>query len=186
MAAITICSDFGAPQNKVWHCFPIYFPWNDGTKWLLKADSCWDIAETNIVLQSNYPPVQNKVKVLIAQSCLTLCNLIKCSWPGSSVHGNLQARILEWVAIFISRGSSWPRDWIRVSCIAGRFFTVWATREVDNKLTNQPKQRNNRNFFLSEYLFFISGSVGQWIMDVNKQDSLMHLYALLPYIYICI
>ena len=32
MAAITICSDFGAPQNKVWHCFPIYFPWSDGTK----------------------------------------------------------------------------------------------------------------------------------------------------------
>ena len=138
MAAITICSDFGA-QNKVWHCFhcfSIYFPWSDGTKWLLKADSCWDIAETNIVLQSNYPPVKNKVKVkvLIAQSCLTLCNLMKCSWPGSSVCGNLQARILEWVAIPFSRGSYWPRDWTLVSCIAGRFFTVWATRDAQLKV----------------------------------------------------
>ena len=50
--------------------------------------------------------------------------------PGSSVHGILQARILEWVAIPLPRGSSWPRDWIPVSCIAGRFFTIWATREA--------------------------------------------------------
>ena len=42
----------------------------------------------------------------------------------------LQARILEWVAIPFSRGSSWPKDWTEVSCIAGRFFTIWATREA--------------------------------------------------------
>ena len=53
-----------------------------------------------------------------------------CSLPGSSVHGISQARRLEWVAIFFSRGSSWPRYWTPVSCIAGRFFTIWATREV--------------------------------------------------------
>ena len=47
-----------------------------------------------------------KVKVLAAQSCLTLFNPVDCSLPGSSVHGLLQARILEWVAIFFSRGSS--------------------------------------------------------------------------------
>ena len=46
------------------------------------------------------------VKVLVAQSCLTLCNLMDCNPPGSSVHGILQARILEWVAISISRASS--------------------------------------------------------------------------------
>ena len=45
-------------------------------------------------------------------------------------HGILQARILAWVAISFSRGSSQPRDWTWVSCIAGRFFTVWATREA--------------------------------------------------------
>ena len=49
--------------------------------------------------------------------------------PDSSVHGILQARILEWIAIFFSRGSSWPRDQTWVSHIAGRFLTIWATRE---------------------------------------------------------
>ena len=50
--------------------------------------------------------------------------------PGSSVHGILQARILEQVAISFSRGSSWPRNLTQVSCITGRFFTDWATRET--------------------------------------------------------
>ena len=54
-----------------------------------------------------------------------------CNAPGSSVHGILQARILEWVAIPFSRGSSWTRDRTQVSSIAGRFFTVWATREAN-------------------------------------------------------
>ena len=52
-----------------------------------------------------------------------------CSPPGCSVHGIFQARILQWVAIPFSRGSYWPRDWTQVSCIAGGFFTIWATRE---------------------------------------------------------
>ena len=50
--------------------------------------------------------------------------------PGSSVHGILQARILKWVAISFSRGSSWSRDKTWVSCITGRLFTIWATREA--------------------------------------------------------
>ena len=66
----------------------------------------------------------------VTQSCLTLCDLMDCSLPGSSVLGIFQARVLEWVAIAFSRGSSWPRDWTQVSCIAGKRFTVWATREV--------------------------------------------------------
>ena len=66
----------------------------------------------------------------VAQSCLTLCDPMDCSLPISSVHGIFQARILEWVAISFSRGSSQPRDRTWVSCIAGRRFTVWATREA--------------------------------------------------------
>ena len=66
----------------------------------------------------------------VAQSCPTLCNPVDCSPPGSSVHGILQARILEWVAISFSRGSSRPRDWTQVSCIAGSRFNLWATREA--------------------------------------------------------
>ena len=66
----------------------------------------------------------------VSQSCLTLCDPMNCCPPGSSVHGILQARILEWVAISFSRRSSQSRDQTLVSCIAGRFFTIWATREA--------------------------------------------------------
>ena len=65
-----------------------------------------------------------KVKVLVAQLCLTLCDPMDCSPAGSSVYGILQARILEWVAIPFSRRSSQLRDWTQVSCIASRFFTT--------------------------------------------------------------
>ena len=51
------------------------------------------------------------------------CNPIDCSLPGSSDHGILQARILEWVAVSFSKGSSQPRKQTQVSCIAGRLFT---------------------------------------------------------------
>ena len=71
-----------------------------------------------------------KVKVFVTQSCPTLWDPIDCSLPGSSVHGILQARILEWVAMPFSRESSLARDWTQVFCTAGRFFTVWATREA--------------------------------------------------------
>ena len=64
---------------------------------------------------------------LVSQSCLTLWESMDCSLPGSCVHGILQARILEWVTVPFSRGSSWSRDQTRVSCIASRFFTLWAT-----------------------------------------------------------
>ena len=59
----------------------------------------------------------------VAQWCLTVCNPTDCSPPGSSIHGILQARILEWVVIPFSRGSSRPRNRTQVSCVAGGFFT---------------------------------------------------------------
>ena len=68
--------------------------------------------------------------VLVTQLCPTLCNPMDCSPPGSSVHGIFQARILEWVAMPLSRGSSLPRDWTQVSCIADRFFTIWAAQKA--------------------------------------------------------
>ena len=74
-----------------------------------------------------------KGKVLVTQSYPALCNPMEYSPPGFSVHGILQARILEWVAIPFSRGSSRPRDGTQVSsvsCTAGGFFTVWAIREA--------------------------------------------------------
>ena len=66
----------------------------------------------------------------VAQSYPTLCDPMDCSLPGSSLHGILQARVLEWVAISFSRVSSQPRDRTWVSCIPGRRFNLWATREA--------------------------------------------------------
>ena len=76
-----------------------------------------------------------KGKVLVAQSCPIFCDHVDYSLPGSSLHGIFQARILEWVAIPFSKESFWPRGQTWVSCIAGRFFTVWATREALNHWT---------------------------------------------------
>ena len=79
-----------------------------------------------------------KVKVwkLATQACLTLCDAMDCSPPGSFVHGNSQATILELVTTFFSMGSSQHRDQTWVSCIASRFFTVRATREAQKVKKN--------------------------------------------------
>ena len=208
MAAVTICSDFGAPQNKVWHyfhCFPIYFPWSDGTRshdlrfplgttqtvkrlstmretrvWSLgwkdplekemaihSRTIAWKIPWTEepgrlqsmgsqrvrhdwatslhfkrYIEASNLFQLTSMCSIIFCTSislsvenfsssteCPTLCDPMDCSSPGSSVHGILQACILEWVAIPFSRGSSQPRDWIQVSHLAGRAFTIWDTRK---------------------------------------------------------
>ena len=68
----------------------------------------------------------------VSQSCPTLCEPMDCSPPGSSDHGILQARILEWVAISFSRGSSWPRDRTQVSRIVGRRFNLWDGVSLQN------------------------------------------------------
>ena len=68
-----------------------------------------------------------------------------CSPPGSSVHGILQARILEWAAIPFSRDSSPPRDWTWVSCTEGRFFTVWDNTEAQlqqNEINESEKEND--------------------------------------------
>ena len=80
------------------------------------------------------PKKKNKIYVLrflcmsicclVAESCLILCDPMDCSSQGSSVHGITQTRILEWVAISFSRGSSGPKDWTCVSTLAGGFFTT--------------------------------------------------------------
>ena len=67
---------------------------------------------------------------LVAQSCPTFSDPMDCSPPGSSVHGILQEKLLEWAVMPSSRGASQPRDLTQVFCIAGRFLTSWATREA--------------------------------------------------------
>ena len=89
------------------------------------------VAETAVIQQMIRDSNHNKNKWSeVTQSCLTLCDPMDCSLPGSSIHGIFQARVLEGVAISFSRRSSQPRGWTQVSCIVGRHFTIWATREV--------------------------------------------------------
>ena len=77
--------------------------------------------------------VKCESEMKVTQSRPTLWDHMDYSLPGSSVSGILQARIPEWVTIPFSRGSSQPRNRTGVSCIAGRFFTLWATREAPCK-----------------------------------------------------
>ena len=84
----------------------------------------------------------------VTQSCPTLCNTVDCSLPSSSVHGILQARILEWVVFPFSRGSSQPRDQTQASCIAGRFFTSLATRKAQGCRTQNKHEKKKLYFYI--------------------------------------
>ena len=89
------------------------------------------------------------VLCLVIQSCLTLCDPMDCSPLGTSVYGVTSGKNTEWVAMPFSRGSSQPRDWTQVSCTAGRFFAIRATREA-------PKHSQ---------LLFDKGKIALWNKD---------------------
>ena len=108
------------------------------------SHSCWgayfDVSETYAPHSTPTLGIQSEVQERtghsqadsdhnseVAQLCPTRCNPMDCSPPGSSLHGILQARVLEWVAISFSRGSSRLRDRTRISCAAGRRFNLWVT-----------------------------------------------------------
>ena len=112
------------------------------------------------------------VCVLVAQLCPILCDPMDCSTSGSSVHGILQARILEWIAIPFSRGSSWSRDQTQVSHIAGGFFTFWATSCFILKL---------KVFFL----FFWSDRFVVYVVSFNTLFLRYHECSDVVYILLC-
>ena len=93
--------------------------------YIVKGFSVVNEAEVDVYLEFSWL-FYDPMKVKVAQSCPTLWDCMDCS----SVHEIFQARILEWVAISFSRGSFRPRDRTWVTCIAGRVFTIWATREA--------------------------------------------------------
>ena len=97
---------------------------------MLDPDQPNDTAKLLSKLSVSIYATTTNIKSEVTQSCPTLCYPVEYSPPGSSVHGIFQARILEWVAISFSRGSSQPRDWTQLSYIAGRCFNLWATREA--------------------------------------------------------
>ena len=105
----------------------------------------------------------------VAQSCPTLGDPVECSLPGSSIHGILQARILERVAISFPRGSSRPRDQTRASCIAGRCFTLWTIREAQRLIQFSSVQS------LSHVQFFVT----PWTAECQASLSIANSQSLL-------
>ena len=99
---------------------------------LKKYISVWNILLYHTVYMQYdrliYTLLRGVVLYLVAQSCPTLGDPTDCSPPGSAIHGILQTRILEWIAMSSSRGSSRSRHQTQVYCFAGGFLTIWATR----------------------------------------------------------
>ena len=131
--------------KAIWWC-----PWL-ASIYLLSRNSLLKISDTvEEIINSGVTAIKSYLATLsfeseseceVSQSCPTLCDDMDCSLPGSSVHGIFQARILEWVAISFSRGSSPPRDRTWVSHIVGKHFTVWTTREI---FTHGKKSKTNQ------------------------------------------
>ena len=112
------------------------------------------------------------VCVKLFQACPTLCCPMDCSLPGSSVHGILQARILEWVAIPSSRGSFPPRDRTHISCdfcSAGRFF--------NHQATGSPLLMHTQLLFSISFAPFLSSTrpYNVWSLLLHLRFSLLYL-----------
>ena len=101
-------------------------------------------------------PVYVCVYDLVAQSCPTLYNIMDCRPPGSCVHGILQVRILQWVAISFSRGSSWPKDWTLVS-----------TLQADSLPSEPPGKPLLYLIYLKNMTFFFIDIFQSHILDIN-------------------
>ena len=108
----------------------------------------------------------------VSQSCLTLCNPVDYSLPGSSIPGIFQARILEWVAISFSRRFSQPRDGTQVSRVVGRRFTIWATGEVPVSKFNLNVEITDFDYLCKELILKIQLSfnhhrVNKYVLKLN-------------------
>ena len=140
MAAHQASPSLGFSRQEHWSGLPFPSPMHESEKWKWRHSVMsrvrlfaipWTAAyqaplSMGVSRQEYWSRVPlPSLKVKVNQSFLTLCSPIDYA-----VHGILQARILEWAAIPFSRGSSQPRVWTQVSCLAGGFFTSWATREA--------------------------------------------------------
>ena len=119
-------------------------------------------------------------KVKVTQSCPTLCDPMAYSLPDSSIHGILQARLLEWVAIPFSKGSLQPSNWTQVSWIAGGLFTVWAAREATTTklLVNGVKKKASEHFVCIStcYFFCFQRSVKSCMVRHTLWNTWMYFF----------
>ena len=123
------------PVNK--HLMHSFCVWGTGLLFCFVYYKMWPLSSR--IFQST---MEYSTYSVCAKSRPTPWDPMDCSPPHSSVHGILQARILEWVAISFSRGSFLPRDRTHDSCFAGRFFTIWATAFTLQPRRLVPKEKN--------------------------------------------
>ena len=154
--SLLILIRFRFPIIFFFHSRSLLSSWIQGSRW-----TCISMATRAGLWQACCSLLQDalgKVKMLVTQSCLILCDPVDCSSPASSVHGIFQARKLESAAIFFSRDSSQPMDQTRVSCIADiYFFTVWVTREAQDglyllRLRSLPLSKAPRTLYPESFL----------------------------------
>ena len=129
----------------------------------LDHDFMWFCFDNNLFIHHNNSESE------VAQSCPTLCDPMDCSLPGSSVHGIFQTRVLEWIAISFSRGSSRPRNWTQVSLIAGRCFYHLSHQGSYDKPRQHIKQQNYHFADKCPSSGFSSSHVWMWELD-QKED----------------
>ena len=120
----------------------------------------------------------------LLQLCPSLCDPMDYSLSGFSVHGILQARMLEWVAMPSSRGSSWPRDQTRVSCIAGGFFTAKSLGKPKSTILQLKNDLLIKRLFgihLSVIFYTVSELFCSWNhLDCNSSLQHTHIYIRSP------
>ena len=147
------------PWRRKWQLMQIFLPGKSHEQSSLAGYSPWDSAEVNMTKHACTGKTKTYMltlkgwlafwlwedlrlpSCLVAQSCLTLWDLMDYSLPGSFVHGISQAGILEWVAISFTGESSRPRNWTHVSCLASRFFTTEPPGKPYDYLREGQKQR---------------------------------------------
>ena len=121
------------------------------------------------------------VCVLDAQLCPTLCDPMDCIPPGSSVDRIFQTRILEWVAISSSRGSSWPRDQTHVSCTGRQILYHWATWETPNFWIAHPNSQDHPSaHWLTQWIMVITLGVLVWGQEIRTPKGLQAEVGLQP------
>ena len=123
---VTIWASRGSPRILEWVAYPLSRGSSLPRNWTRLSCMAGGFLTRWATRETPFQSIEKKKERDIAQSCPTLCDPMGCSLPGSSVCGIFQARVLEWVAISFSRGSSGPRDRTPVSRIVGRRFTIWA------------------------------------------------------------
>ena len=178
------------------HLFHVQFPhlhsnvyaWvEDGAKWGLKIIVVYWVLinfkfqdKPNLVMVANVLCSEFELLIiclfcccLVSKSCLTLCDLMDCSLPGSSVHGIFQARILDWVAISFFNGSSQPRNQTLSYELAGRFFTTEAPEKPPIIILNQFHEA----YWLINFLFLLSLIL--WLCYLREMSQGCFLFLIL-------